>query len=318
MDIEWSKQYCLYYITKMTKKHNLDNISRTKAYQHFYLQYPEIKWALVASIVSRNAGWNMTDLYLPAYQSLLSKKERTQLFMTYERANWLIFSDAFPQLLVYKLSRKYNRPLFYLLKKYNVSTYMINEWNHFWKTNDTERLMVALIINEQNVIQTPVINQSYFKHHVFMRLPYLVQDFLLMNAVLLPTRSGIIYGEFVQGFTKIKNRISIGKQIAATIFSENIYQEIIRFVKSVEHTGSRMDYEQFLPVPPSRNPFLRIVYPVITHQDKIRNDWYKLGGIKKDWVIPAQTVPNERIGSIFYKKRNLLQAYYHFKQVIKK
>ncbi|MUK87299.1 DUF2515 domain-containing protein [Ornithinibacillus sp. L9] len=311
-----SKQDYLYYITKLTKKHNLDNISRTKAYQQFYMHFPEIQWALLASVVSRNAGWNMTDLCLPSYKEMLSAKEREQLFMTYERANWLIFSDAFPQLLIYKLSRKFHQPLFHLLKKYHVSSYMINEWFYFWETGDRERLMIALIINEQNVIQEPVINQSYFKHHVFLRLPYLLQDFLMMNAVLIPTRSPSIYGKFVHDFTKISKRIELGKNLASIIFSKDVYSKLMDFITFVEHTGSRIDYERFLNINPSNSPFLRMVFPVITHQDKIRKDWYKFGGVSRSWVLPVTAEP-KKIGEIFYKKRHLLSAYYHIKLLFK-
>src|SRR5690625_990593 len=152
------EDYTLFhYIIKQTKKHNTDNISRTHAYLQYYLQYPEIEWALVASMVSRNAGWNMTDLYLSPFQQLFSKKELSKLFMTYERANWLIFSDAYPQLLIYSQSKLTKKPLFHLLKKFRVSLFMIEEWHHFWNYQDKERLVRSLIINEQNVIHSPVV-----------------------------------------------------------------------------------------------------------------------------------------------------------------
>ncbi|GAA3327359.1 hypothetical protein GCM10020331_066980 [Ectobacillus funiculus] len=41
---------------------NRDNISRTHAYKEYYLRNCEIRWSFLASMVSRNAGWNMTDL----------------------------------------------------------------------------------------------------------------------------------------------------------------------------------------------------------------------------------------------------------------
>ncbi|MCY7784708.1 DUF2515 family protein, partial [Bacillus sp. S20C3] len=49
-------------IERQTKTKNADNISRTNAYKAFYDRHPEIKWSLLASFVSRNAGWSMTDL----------------------------------------------------------------------------------------------------------------------------------------------------------------------------------------------------------------------------------------------------------------
>lgn len=72
----------LHYITNKTSVHNRDNITRTNAYFTFYRKFPEIKWAFLASMVSRNAGWNMTDLCMTPFRYLLGKRERERLFMT--------------------------------------------------------------------------------------------------------------------------------------------------------------------------------------------------------------------------------------------
>ncbi|PAV29464.1 hypothetical protein CIL05_11400 [Virgibacillus profundi] len=309
------EQDSIHYITKATQAHNMDNISRTNAYQKFYLDYPEIKWAFVASLVSRNAGWNMTDLHLAPYKNILGSRERNRLFMTYERANWLIFSDAYPQLLIYKMSSKQSKPLFHLLKFFNVSLFIIREWHYFWKTKNKERLMTALIINEQNIIQNSVIKQSFFEFNVFRKLPYLMQNFINMNAVIIPTRDDRLYGSFVHNFTNVTNRITLGKNIATIIYTPNIYQKTLDFAIKVEHTGSRRDYERFLKgkFPPS--PLLRSVYPVIQHQDIVRNDWYRLGGIKKKWQQNKLTLKEIEIKNSFYRKRKMLYAYYHFRNV---
>ncbi|MEC5422498.1 DUF2515 family protein [Virgibacillus sp. C22-A2] len=306
----------VHYITNLTRTHNVDNISRTKAYQNFYIQYPEVKWALVASIVSRNAGWNMTDLHLSPFQKILSNIERERLFMTYERANWLIFSDAYPQLLVYKLSCSIRKPMFHLLKAFDVSNYMIQEWYRFWRSNDKDNLMTALIINEQNVIQKPVITQSFFKKHVFQKLPYLLQDYLLMNAVIIPTSSANLYGTYVHDFTNITNRIMLGKLIASLIFSPELYYRSLDFALAVEHTGSRSDYEQYTNRTFPNSPMLRVLYPVINHQDKVRNDWYKSGGIRRIWLQKHTiNVENYAIEKSFYQKRNMLYAYYYIRNI---
>lgn len=317
MNSTWSKHDYLYYITNKTKAHNLDNISRTKAYQNFYLLFPEIKWAFVASMVSRNAGWTMTDLFLSPFQVILNNKEHERLFMTYERANWLIFSDAYPQLLVFQISLNLNKPMFHLLPELRVSEYMVKEWKHYWKHNDKDRLMIALIINEQNVIQQPVVKQSYFKYHIFLRLPYLLQDFLFMNAIILPTRSTTFYGAFVHDFTNITNRIKLGKQIASIIFNPAVYKGLLDFALTIEHTGSRNDYEKYIGRHMEKAPLLRTVYPVITHQDNIRKDWYKRGGIKKKWKNKITADLDKDISNSFYKRRNMFYAYYHVKQMFR-
>ena len=90
---------------------------------------------------------------------LFNKTFRHQLFLTYEEANWRIFQDAYPQLLLYHYSRKYNRPLFYLCKKFYITAFMENEWERFWENRNERRLAYALIINEQHIIEKPVIQK---------------------------------------------------------------------------------------------------------------------------------------------------------------
>ncbi|WP_067725514.1 DUF2515 family protein [Oceanobacillus damuensis] len=310
--------YLLHYITNSVTSHNVDNISRTKAYQNYFIRHPEIKWSLVASIVSRNAGWNMTDLYLPPFQGLLSKKERTRLFMTYERANWLIFSDAYPQLLTYSVSKEYNKPFFHLLPEFGVSAFMTDEWHRFWKLKDMERLLTSLIINEQNLIQSPVIDQSFFKTQVFGSFPYILQNLLFMNAVLLPDRKGNLHGVFVHDFTNVDKRIEAGKKIAALLDRQDIHEGILDFMLSVEPTGSRLEYEGFIKLNVPVSASLRNLYPIITHQDIIRNDWFENRGIRKKWQQKVKVSSRKEIGRSFYNKRKLLFAYYYLKRLCKK
>src|SRR5437763_11140503 len=98
-----------------TNRNNIDNISRTAAYFTYFKQHPDIIWSFLASMVSRNGGWNMCDLEGDIFPEMLEPKMRKQLFLTYERANWLIFHDVFPQLLLYQYSTKVNQPMFHLL-----------------------------------------------------------------------------------------------------------------------------------------------------------------------------------------------------------
>lgn len=78
-------------IERQTKIKNADNISRTNAYKAFYDRHPEIKWSLLASFVSRNAGWSMTDLKGSLFQLGLRERQQEWFFLAYERANWLYF-----------------------------------------------------------------------------------------------------------------------------------------------------------------------------------------------------------------------------------
>ncbi|MEH7387761.1 DUF2515 family protein, partial [Bacillus sp. JJ1521] len=91
------EQLLIQQIKGMTRSHNLNNVTRTKAYFDFYRAHPEIHWAFLGHMVSRNGGWNMTDLKGGQLSRLLTKKEIESYFSFLERGNWLVFQDAFTQ-----------------------------------------------------------------------------------------------------------------------------------------------------------------------------------------------------------------------------
>lgn len=303
-------------IKQQTKKANLDNISRTKAYAKFFDRYPEIKWSFLASMVSRNAGYNMTDLEGAWFPLILDKKVRQFFFSTYERANWLIFSDAFPQLLIYAVSKKYNHALFNLLHHFGVSVFMEREWMEFWKNKNEQRLLYALIINEQNVIQTPVIKQPFYKHHVFSSLSFKFQDWLHFSSVVFPTLDGELYGFSVSHFHKVKNRITLGKRLAWLLFNPVYFDQFYQFSKSVPHTGSRFDYEQFSGKE-KMSPILRTTFPIITHSHGKLPDWYKNQSTNR-WFKEPTMPTNYILTNWFSKKQHQLQVAIVLDNIIRK
>jgi hypothetical protein len=263
---------------------NVDNISRTNAYFTYFINHKDILWSFLASMVSRNAGWNMCDLEGKWYPQILKAETRKQLFLTYERANWLIFQDAYPQLLLYEYSTKLNTPMFHLLRYFQVSPFMINEWSDFWRNKDKYRLMIALIINEQNVIQKPVIEHPIYYKKVFHSLLFAVQDFLHFSAVLFPTRHGELYGASVYGFQSVDNRINLGKRLADLLFQPEVFNQVFQFAKTTNHTGSRHDYEQYMNIGEKTTPILRETFPVIKHHIHTPNEWTRQQHVKKKWV----------------------------------
>ncbi len=263
---------------------NKDNITRTKAYLDFYLQYPEITWAFLASMVSRNGGWNMCDLEGEWFPKIIPQVKREQLFLTFEKANWLIFYDAFPQLLLYHYSTKLRRPMFHLIQFFRESSFMENEWNRFWLNRDSQRLINSLIINEQNLIQKPVIEHPIYQKEVFKSGYFLFQDLLHFSQVLFPTCHGELYGASVNGFRDVDKRIDLGKRLADILFTPNLFPYFLNFAKKTEHTGSRVDFEKYFPEKRKRDtPFLRTTFPVITHEIHDFQDWSKRQKIKKSW-----------------------------------
>lgn len=261
-------------IRKNTAKYNVDNISRTKAYAAYYDRNKEIRWAFLASMVSRNAGWNMTDLEGRWFKLALEWQKRYPIFLTYELANSIIFTDAYPQLLLYELSVKYNKPFFHLLKAFHVSCFMEAEWECFWEKRDIGRLMTSLIINEQNLIQDPVLHNKKLKRKVFGTSVYTFQDLGHFSCVIFPTVEGRLYGYSVHGFQKLHNRIELGKKLANLLFNDDFHHSFVHFSQKTEHTGSRFDYEQYVNKHLFREtPFLRSVYPVIPGQPFLQDDW---------------------------------------------
>ena len=286
---------------------NIDNISRTKAYASFYDCNKEIPWSFLASMVSRNAGWNMTDLEGRWFPYILHQSYRDLLFMTYERANWSIFLDAFPQLLLYEHSKRINKPLFYLLQGFSVSTYMEVEWELYWKSRNKERLMTSQIINEQNVIQKPIIEHPFFHEKVFSSLLYKLQDWFHFNSVFFPSREGELYGFSVHDFQKLDQRIELGKRLAYLLFNEKYYQSFYQFSQKTEHTGSRYDYEQYLSIMKRRDtPFLRTTYPIIMHHRQDTKDWLLIRKLKNKWYKPTTSISQYHLTEWYRKKQHQL------------
>lgn len=269
------EKYLITHIKQQTALANIDNISRTHTYQEYYLRNKEIRWSFLASMVSRNAGWNITDLGGKYYANVLSERMRKQLFLTYESANWLIFSDAYPQLLLYEYSKKMNRPLFHLSQFFNISIFMEKEWKDFWNKRDCIRLITALVINEQNKIQKPIIEHPYFQKYVFQTLLFKFQELFHFNAVIFPTTKGKLYGFSVYQFEELQKRIELGKKLAWLLFHPKYEVLFYDFSLRTFPTGSRVDYEQYFTNPKEKDtPRLRDAFPVVLHQNSLEKDWF--------------------------------------------
>lgn len=236
-------------IRRITKKANQNNLTRTTAYWNIFKRHPELHWAYLAHIISRNGGWNMTDLQGTEMQNLLDSKQRNDIFQMLESANRLIFQDAFPQLLIYLYSKKAGKPLFHLLPAFQVSRFMAPFWYHFWRHGYSEWLTTALIINEQNYIQSRVVKQPYFQKHVLRRWFSLCQGPLQLNQLVIPYGSNPSYrltGLILETFPSLKERIEFGKAMYGLLFGD---QEVlvgsIAFSRQTTHTASRFDYLTF-------------------------------------------------------------------------
>jgi hypothetical protein len=239
-------------IEKETERFNRNNLTRTMAYWTMYQSYPELHWAFLAHLVSRNGGWSMTDLQGQWLPHLLNKQRIEAIFDLLESCNSLIFGDAYPQLRLYAESKRTGRDLFYLLPRFGVSAFMSPFWNKFWSDGNPIPLTAALIINEQHFIQSRVVQDDRYRREVFASFSFQSQPLLQLNQILFPLRMANraekrspirLAGIVLENFEDLHERIEFGKSLYAILFG---YPEVLQgatlFAEQTVHTGSRADY----------------------------------------------------------------------------
>lgn len=261
-------------IRRETELWNRNNVTRTEGYRRFSLAHPEVHWALLAHMVSRNGGWGMTDLQGDLLPKLMTEAQAETVWLFLERSNALIFNDAYPQLLLYATSVRRRSNLFRLLPHLGVSSFMEPLWNQFLGTGDPVALTIGLIINEQNVVEQHVTQNSFFKQNVVDTLLFRLQSFLLLNQVVFPYRaagtaevdaSGVdveakarqesnpaasapharyrLAGLTLEQFSDLDERIGFGKKLYSLLYAfPELYGGFRQFIREVPHTGSRADY----------------------------------------------------------------------------
>lgn len=256
-------------IREQTEAGNRNNVTRTAAYLDVYRRSPELHWAFLAHMVSRNGGWSMTDLQGYLLPRLLDEQRRQGIFLFLERANALIFQDAYPQLLIYEASKRAGRSLFRLLPAFHVSRFMGPVWELFLREKHSPALTVGLIINEQNYIQGRVVENGFYQQNALDTIAFQIQSLLQLNQVFFPYGSSPeggspgdsprrLAGLVLENFADLQERIGVGKRLYGMLFGiPEILRGAERFAMQHSHTGSRADYwpHLFSPVrkaPPSK------------------------------------------------------------------
>ncbi len=324
-----------------TKQANRNNITRTSAYLQFFLQYPEIHWALLAHMVSRNGGWNMTDLKGEMLFNLLEGRETRDFFTFLDRSNHYIFQDAYPQLLLYRESKKHGRNMSHLLSAFHVSRFIKPFWDFHWKhQNDpelfnlaTHMLTWALIINEQQYIQKRIIEDSYFKQNVLQTWEFRLQSVLPLNLVLFPfnehdrTRKGgttvDVTGVIIRRFPSLRQRIKAGKTLYQLLFPGMfVHRGIWSWLIRNPHTASRADYwpHLFCVNPETAatkiySPQLQQAWQDIPHPKPERRDWFDKTDIFSFFTTESADIDRSRadvhqLVAKFLKKGSKLEQYF--------
>lgn len=309
LSLSAKEQKIVEHIKEKTFLLNQDNVERTRAYLEYYQKHTEIHWALLAHLVSRNAGWSMTDLKGELLPRLLSSKEQRDYFLFLERGNWLIFQDAYPQLLLYEESARQQTNLFHLLPHFHVSVFTQALWNQFWKAGDRELLAVGLIVNEQQHLEEQVMKNESYQNTVISTLSFALQELLALNQILFPCLGDVrplrLIGETVSHFASLAERIALGKRLYALLFRDSaLLEAVYGWACGQPHTGSRKDFW------PHLFHDVKESIPGKPYQKRVENCQLKAGGkriyspeLRHAWKRVAQAMPVERD---WYRDRSVL------------
>ncbi|MGG3281653.1 DUF2515 family protein [Paenibacillus solani] len=292
-------------IYEETTNANRSNVTRTQAYWDCYVSHPEIHWALLAHMVSRNAGWNMSDLKGGLMSDLTNPKFKNNLYLFLERCNALIFQDAYPQLLLYMHSRKEGKPLFHLLPHFHVSSFMTPFWEQFWQDGGSSLLTIALIINEQNYIEGRVAKHSFYQRHLLHHALFRTHELVRLNQIVFPLGyeyvnnsdmdntmgqnlpSRPLAGLTLPKFDNLSLRIKAGRSLYALLFGyEEIHRAVLGFAHSTKHQGSRAEYWPAL--------FTSKVDQAMNHAH-VSNDL-----LKSEWLPAGQRLYSPRLEEVWH------------------
>lgn len=248
---------------------NRDNVARTDSYLELYAwtraRGRELPWVLMAHLVSRNAGYLMTDLAraldgAAGADPAVAAATRT-LFLLLERANWLIFHDAWHHVLHHLLGWTDR------LAAPRTPAFMCAAWRRYEEDAAggespelARRLVLALVHNEQHLIEHRAV------HHPALapgaRLLELVERAGREKPLHLPVADAppITVG----GFAQVGRRIEAGRRIFDEVVADAGRREaLLAWALAHPHTGSR-EVHGGRP-----GPTLRQAWPV----DAVRRAW---------------------------------------------
>lgn len=216
---------------------NRDNVARTDSYLELYAWTRdagrELPWVLMAHLVSRNAGYLMSDLArqldgkMGADAALAAAMHN--LFALLERANFVIFADAWHHVLRFLLGAPLEAP--------RVPRFMIDAWaRHAAAPGDERTIVLDLVHNEQHMIEHRAV------HH-----PALEQGRRLFEVIELSGREKpLIFPADdapaikVSRFSECARRIEAGRQIFDDVVADRDRRDrMFTWALAHPHTGDR-------------------------------------------------------------------------------
>ncbi len=226
---------------------NEDNVSRTASYLELYAwareRGRELPWLLMAHLVSRNAGYWMTDLArrietapMPAMADAL-----TNLFVLLERSNYLIFHDAWHHVCAHLAGRARE------LAPPRTPVFMCEAWRRYEDaigerapTADEERALVLdLVHNEQNLIERRSVHHPYLAQGLFAI--GMIEQSGKERPLVFPWRETDTPVELrVGGFAELDKRIAAGARIFDAVLADRSRRAaMFEWAMAHPHTGSR-------------------------------------------------------------------------------
>lgn len=226
---------------------NVDNVSRTESYLELYAwtreHPPDLPWVLMAHLVSRNAGYLMTDLGR-RIEGIPEKDVRgllESLFVLLERANYLIFHDAWHHTCAHLLGESAG------LAPPRTPAFMCEAWRRYETALAREgpsaalerQLVVDLVHNEQHLIHRRVLHHPAFA--VGLATLELAEAGGGVRPMVFPWPTPEAAQEIVAlDFGKLDARITTGARIFDVVLADrSIRDAMFEWAMANPHTGSR-------------------------------------------------------------------------------
>ncbi len=221
---------------------NRDNIARTESYLELYALTRETEadwpWLLMAHLVSRNAGYLMVDLAqaIEHERRVFTRETLVEFFAMLERANFLIFFDAWHHVLI---ALEHGDAF---AGDGATTEHMKRAYTAYFSgkgANDARererRLVLDLVENEQHFIEHRVVHHE--RSARAMALLAFIEKGGHERPMVLPLSPAKIT---VGGFADVGRRIETGRRLYDEVLGDRVLRaEIYAWALETPHTGSR-------------------------------------------------------------------------------
>lgn len=235
---------------------NAHNVARTESYLELYAwtraHPPDLPWLLMAHLVSRNAGYFMTDLRRVIDDRRTSADAKPifdNLFFLLERANFLIFWDAWHHVLHHLLGRP--------LLPGRTTAFMREAWRRYAAAPRIDaaverQLALDLVHNEQNFIERRAAHHPRFAAGLVA-----IVGFELAGKDRPLHFPGVDVDIRVGRFRDLEQRIAAGRRIFDEVVADRTQRDaLFAWCEAHRHTGSRAVFGG------KPGPLLRDAWPV--------------------------------------------------------